>query len=67
MGVLNMETISKLFNSLLSGIQQFISFFVDLPNMLSQFLGGILPAELISILLIALGITILIRIVELLT
>jgi len=62
-----METISKLFNSLLSGIQQFISFFVDLPNMLSQFLGGILPAELISILLIALGITILIRIVELLT
>ena len=67
MGVLNMETISKLFNSLLSGIQQFISFFVDLPNMLSQFLGGILPVELISILLIALGITILIRIVELLT
>lgn len=62
-----METISKLFNSLLSGIQQFINFFVELPNMLSQFLGGILPAELISILLIALGITILIRIVELLT
>lgn len=61
-----MQTILNFINMLVSGVQQFLEFFIDLPDIISQFLGGILPPELIATLLIVLGIVILVRVLELL-
>lgn len=60
-----MQTIINFINMLVSGVQQFLEFFIDLPDIISQFVGGILPPELIATLLIVLGIVILVRVLEL--
>lgn len=60
-----MQTILNFINMLVSGVQQFLEFFIDLPDIISQFIGGILPPELIATLLIVLGIVILVRVLEL--
>lgn len=60
-----MQTILNFINMLISGVQQFLEFFIDLPDIISQFVGGILPPELIATLLIILGIVILVRVLEL--
>lgn len=60
-----MQTIINFINMLVSGVQQFLEFFIDLPDIISQFIGGILPPELIATLLIVLGIVILVRVLEL--
>lgn len=60
-----MQTILNFINMLVSGVQQFLEFFIDLPDIISQFVGGILPPELIATLLIVLGIVILVRVLEL--
>lgn len=60
-----MQTILNFINMAISGVQQFFQFFIDLPDTISQMLGGYIPSEIISTLLIVLVIIIAVRVLEL--
>ena len=61
-----MQTILNFINMIVNGVQQFFQFFIDLSDTISQFLGGYIPSEIISTLLIIFVIVVAIRVLELL-
>lgn len=61
-----MKTILNFINMIVNGVQQFFRFFIDLPDTISQFLGGYIPSEIIGTLLVIFVIVVAIRVLELL-
>lgn len=60
-----MNAIMNFINMLVSGVEQFLNFFTQLPNTISSFLGDYIPPEIVTTLLIVLVIVILVRVLEL--